>query len=76
MEPEKEKDLPSRAEVENLDYCSMEAIAERWRDQPKRVEAASITPEAEGEVGVKPLASVPGPKARRTPRCCWQSYCE
>ena len=45
----------------------MEAIAERWRDKPKRVEAASIATEAEVEVGVRPLASVPGTKGKKNP---------
>ena len=67
LEPEKEKNPPSHAEEEYLDYRSMEAIAKRWRSKPKRVEAASNTPEAKSEVGVKPLASVPGTKGKKHP---------
>ena len=67
LEPEKEKDLPSRTEEENLDCCSMEAIAERWRDKPKRIGAASLTPKAESDGGIKPLASVPGTKGKKNP---------
>ena len=31
LEPEKEKNTPSHVKEEHLDYCSMEAIAERWK---------------------------------------------
>ena len=31
---------------EHLDYCSMEAIAERWKSKPRESEAASMHPEA------------------------------
>ena len=45
----------------------MEAIAERWRDKPKRIGAASLTPKAESDGGIKPLASVPGTKGKKNP---------
>ena len=70
MEPEKEKNPQPQAEEANLDYCSMEAIAERWRDKPKKTEAAPISPEVESEASVKPVASIPGTKGKKTPPCC------
>ena len=68
LEPEKEKNPPTHAEEEHLNYCSMEAIAERWRSKPKKTEAASSHPEVESEDGTKPLASVPGTKGKKS--CC------
>ena len=65
LEPEKEKNTPSCAEEEHLDYCSMEAIAERWRSKPKKSGVASVNPEA--DASVKPLASVPGIKGKKHP---------
>ena len=49
LEPEKEKNPQPQAEEAYLDYCSMEAIAERWRDKPKKTEAAPTNPEFESE---------------------------
>ena len=67
LEPEKEKNTLSRAEEEHLDYCSMEAIAERWKRKPKKPGAASVNLEIEAETSVKPLASVPGTKGKNHP---------
>ena len=39
LEPEKEKNPRNQDEETKMEYCSMEAIAERWRDKQ---EAASI----------------------------------
>ena len=66
LEPEKEKNPQPQEEVD-LDYCSMEVIAERWRDKPKKQEAASTSPEVESKASVKPVASVPGTKGKKNP---------
>ena len=67
LEPEREKNPRSQGEEEKMEYCSMEAIAERWRDKPKREEAASTCPEAGQEADIKPMASVPGIKGKKNP---------
>ena len=67
LEPEKEKYPQPQAEEANLDYCSMEAIAERWRDKPKKTEAAPTNPEVKSETSVKPVASIPGTKGKKNP---------
>ena len=67
LEPEKEKNTPSCVEEEHLDYCSMEAIAKRWRSKPKKSGAASANPEVKAEASIKPLASVPGTKGKKHP---------
>ena len=67
LEPEKEKNTPSHTEQDYLDYCSMEAIAERWRSKPKESGAASMDPEAKVDKSVKPSASVPGTKGKKHP---------
>ena len=67
LEPEKEKNTPSHVEEEHLNYCSMEAIAERWRSKPKKSGAAFVNLEVEAEGSVKPLASVPGTKGKKHP---------
>ena len=67
LEPEKEKNTPTYTEEDHPDYCSMEAIAERWRSKPKKSGATSIDPEAEAEASVKPLASVPATKGKKHP---------
>ena len=56
LEPEKEKNT---LEEEKADYCSMEAIAERWTDKPRSA-AASVESEAGKESERKPVASVSG----------------
>ena len=66
LEPEKEKN-PQTQEEARLEYCSMEAIAERWRDKPKRLEAVSDSSEVGEEVDVKPVASVSGVKGKKNP---------
>ena len=73
LEPEKEKNMPSNAEQDYLDYCSMEAIAKRWKSKPKGSGAASLDPEVEKDKGSKPSASVRGPRARSIPLCYWQN---
>ena len=45
----------------------MEAIADRWRDKPKKIGAAPLPPEAESDGGTKSLASVPGTKGKKNP---------
>ena len=45
----------------------MEAIAERWKDTPKKQEAASTCPEDKEEADVKPVASVSGTKGKKNP---------
>ena len=67
LESEKEKNPWNQAEETEMDYCSMEAIAERWRDKPKRQEAASACPEVGEEVDTQPVASVPGVKGKKNP---------
>ena len=67
LEPEKEKNPQPQAEEANLDYCSMEAIAEGWGDKPKKIEAAPANPEVENETRVKPVASIPGTKGKKNP---------
>ena len=67
LEPEKEKNTPSSAEQDHLDYCSMEAIAERWKSKPRESGAASMHPEAEKDKGIKPSASTPGTKSKKHP---------
>ena len=66
LEPEKEKNTPSYAEQDHLDYCSMEAIAERWKCKPRGSGAASMDPEAEIDKGIKPSASVRGDQEQET----------
>ena len=66
LEPEKEKNPQPQEEVD-LDYCSMEAIAESWRDKPKKQQAASTSPKVESKASVKPVASVPGTKGKKNP---------
>ena len=67
LEPEKEKNPQNQDEEERLEYCSMEAIAERRRNKPKGQEAASASPEVGKEVDVKPVASVSGIKGKKKP---------
>ena len=43
----------------------MEAIAERWKDTPKKQEAASTCPEDKEEADIKPVASVSGTKGKK-----------
>ena len=56
LEPEKEKYPQNQDEEARLEYCSMEAIADRWRDKPKRQEAASACSEVGEKADVKPLS--------------------
>ena len=63
----KEKNLTNQDEDAKMEYCSMEAIAERWRDKPKRPEAASARPEVGEQVDIKPIASVSGIKGKKNP---------
>ena len=67
LEPEKEKNPQTQAEEAHPDYCSMEAIAERWEDKPKTIEATSASSEVESETSVKPVASIPGTKGKKNP---------
>ena len=67
LEPEKEKNPRDQDEEAKMEYCSMEAIAERWRDKPKRQEAASASPEVGQEVDVKPVASVSSTRGKKNP---------
>ena len=67
LEPEKEKNPWNQDKEARMEYCSMEAIAERWRDKPKRQEAASACSEVGEEVDVKPVASVSGIKGKKNP---------
>ena len=67
LEPEKEKNPRNQYEETKMEYCSMEAIAERWRDKPKRQEAASICSEVREEVDAKPVASFSGVKGKKNP---------
>ena len=67
LEPEKEKNPQSQDEEEKMEYCSMEAIAERWKDKPKQKETASALPEAMEDAGVKPVSSDSGTKGRMKP---------
>ena len=67
LEPEKEKNPQSQDEEVRMEYCSMEAIAERWRDKPKRLEAASVHSEVGEEVDIKPVASVSEVKGKKNP---------
>ena len=67
LEPEKEKNPQVQDKEAKLDYCSMEAIAERWRDKPRKQEVASASPEVRDEVEVRPMASVSGIKGKKNP---------
>ena len=67
LEPEKEKYPQNQDEEARLEYCSMEAIADRWRDKPKRQEAASACSEVGEKADVKPVASVSGIKGKKNP---------
>ena len=67
LEPEKEKNPQSQDEEVRMEYCSMEAIAERCRDKPKQEETASASPEAVEDASAKPVASVSGIKGRSKP---------
>ena len=67
LEPEKEKYPQNQDEEARLEYCSMEAIADRWRDKPKRQEAALTCSEVGEEADVKPVASVSGIKGKKNP---------
>ena len=67
LEPEKEKNPRNQDEEARLEYYSMEAIAERWRDKPKGQEAASAGTEVGKEAEVKPVASVSGTKGTKKP---------
>ena len=55
LEPEKEKNPQSQDEEVRMEYCSMEAIAERCRDKPKQEETASASPEAVEDASARPL---------------------
>ena len=48
LEPEKEKNTPGDVDRER---CSMEVIANRWRDKPKQMGAASAYPQATEDRG-------------------------
>ena len=67
LEPEKEKNPRNQDEETKMEYCSMESIAERWKDKPKRQEAASICSEVGEEVNIKPVPSVSGVKGKKEP---------
>ena len=67
LEPEKEKNPQVQDKEAKLDYCSMEAIAERWRDKLRKQEVASASPEVRDEVEVRPMASVSGIKGKKNP---------
>ena len=67
LEPEKEKNPQAQDEEARLEYCSMEAIAERWRDKPRKQEAASAGAEVGEEADVKPVASISGTKGKKNP---------
>ena len=67
LEPEKEKNPRNQDEEARLEYYSMDAIAERWRDKPKGQEAASAGTEVGKEAEVKPMASVSGTKCTKKP---------
>ena len=73
LEPEKEKNTPSYVDQDYLDYCSMEAIAERWKSKPRESGAASMHPEAEKDKIIKLHPPSRGPRARSIPLCYWQN---
>ena len=64
LEPEKEKKTPSSAEQDHLEYCSMEAIAERWKSKPRGSIAASADPEANEDRSTEPPASAQETKTK------------
>ena len=50
-----------------MNFLIVEAIAERWRDKPKKMETAPTSPEVESETSVKPVSSIPGTKGKKNP---------
>ena len=69
LEPEKEKNPQVQDEEANPDYCSMEAIAERWRDKPRKKEVTSTNPKSRMRPVSNQWPPPPEPGARKTPRC-------
>ena len=73
LESEKEKKTPSHAEQDHLEYCSMEAIAERWKSKPRESIAASTDPEANKDRAPSLRPPPRRPRPRSIPLCCWQN---
>ena len=67
LEPEKEKKSQVQEDGAGPDYCSMETIAERWKDKPKKEDVVLTQPVSEDEVKVKTVASTLRSSSEKNP---------
>ena len=72
LEPEKEKNPQPQVVQANLDYCSIEAIAERLRGgtSPGQSSQPPQVPRSEVRPAPNQWPPSPEPRARKTLHCC------